>query len=131
MIISLVSQPSFSQGKDPAYHLQKSKNLKTGGWVVLTGGLTIAAIGGLIQLHDYKAWKNDMDSWAITPDFRGMYVAITGGCIAVVSTPLFIYSGVYKRKGMYLSLNHQRLVLYDLSANKHQWIPSVSLIVRL
>lgn len=131
MMVSVISQPSFSQGKDPAYNLQKSKNLKIGGWVVLSGGLTIAAIGGLIQLHDYKAWKNDMDTWAITPDFRGMYTAIAGGCIAVVSTPLFIYSGVYKRKGMYLSFNQQKVSLYDLSAKNRQWIPSVSFIIKL
>ncbi len=131
IVAQVKSQPSLIPEKDAAYYLQKSTNLKIGGWIVLSGGLAIAAAGGLIQLHDYIAWKNDTETWAITPDFRGLGFVIAGGCVAVASTPLFIFSGVNKRKSMSFSFNRQKVVLFDQTAFSQQWIPSFSLMVKL
>ncbi len=126
-----MGQPAVDLEKDKAYYLNKSNNLKIGGWLVLSSGIAIAAIGGLIQLHDYNTWQNDEDTWAFNPDFRGLYAVVGGGCLAITSTPLFIFAGVNKRKALSFSINQQNTVLYDQAAPGQQWIPSVSVTVKL
>jgi hypothetical protein len=117
--------------KDQNYYLQKSKNLKTTGWIVFAGGLTIAAVGGLIQLHDWQVWKNDTESWDFVPDFRGAYTAVAGGCVAVLSTPFFIFSGVNKKKAAFVSLSQQQIPLHLQNKLKQKWVPALTLAVNI
>jgi hypothetical protein len=117
--------------KDQNYYLQKSKNLKTTGWIVFAGGLTIAAVGGLIQLHDWQVWKNDTEGWDFIPDFRGAYTAVAGGCVAVLSTPFFIFSGVNKKKAASISLSQQQIPLHLQNKLKQKWDPALTLAVNI
>jgi hypothetical protein len=101
-------------------YLRKSKNHKITAGVILGSGLAISATGGLIQLHD-----NDATDWI--PDFRGAYIAIAGGCLAVISTPFFILSGVNKRKAVAISLNEQTFLIPERSNIVTLSLPVVSL----
>jgi hypothetical protein len=103
-------------------YLRKSKNYKITAGVILGSGLAISAVGGLIQLHD-----NAATDWI--PDFRGAYVAIAGGCVAVISTPFFILSGANKRKAAAISLNQQTILLPGRSNMASLSMPAVSLQV--
>lgn len=131
MMSSVICQTNAIPGKDQDHYLQKSKNLKTTGWIIFAGGLTIAAVGGLIQLHDWQDWKNETEGWDIVPDFRGFYTAIAGGCVTVLSTPFFIYSGVNKRKAATISLGQQQILLQQKYELRLKWVPSFTLAIKI
>jgi len=54
-ILNSCSQTRTNTALTKDYYLQQSKSQKTAGWVLLGGGLGIAATGGIIQLmHEIK-----------------------------------------------------------------------------
>jgi hypothetical protein len=72
-------------------YLTKSKNQKTGAWVLLGGGTALIGAGFLIG--DSK--NSTFDDAAM-----GAFLGAIGVLSAIVSIPLFITSGKNKRKAM-------------------------------
>jgi hypothetical protein len=128
---SAICQAYVNPGKEQNHYLQKSKNLKTTGWIVFAGGLTIAAVGGLIQLNDWRVWKNDTEGWDFVPDFRGAYTAVAGGCVAVLSTPFFIFSGVNKKNAASISLSQQQILFPQKYELKQKWVPGFMIAIKI
>ena len=84
-VISIFSQQTPSVKTD---YLQKSKNQKTGAWVLLGGGFSVLAVTAATNAGvDFQNKK----SFPIVP-------VCIGGAMMIGSIPLFIASGKNKRK---------------------------------
>ncbi|MEO5650382.1 MAG: hypothetical protein ABIR03_10740 [Ginsengibacter sp.] len=88
------------------YYLQKSKKQKTSAWVLLGGGLGLAALGGIVQLIHENKRNNGFDF-----DFTGAKIAIGGGAIALASIPFFISSSNNKKKAASIAITNQNIFL--------------------
>lgn len=96
LTVSLFTLQSFSQTQTPEptkdYYLQKSKNQKKTGWIILAGGTTIGVIGG-ISLSQMDFWSSDDSAY----DAAGML--LFGGIVTdLVSIPFFISSAGNARR---------------------------------
>ncbi len=104
---------SFSQtlafSKD--HYLQKSKNQKTVGWVMLGGGVAMTTIGIIISTGQTNDPSND--PFGVDP-FSGnegaAIVAVAGLASALGSIPFFISSAKNARKAAKISFNNQRIL---------------------
>ncbi len=118
---------SFSQtlafSKDR--YLQKSKNQKTVGWVMLGGGVAMTTIGILIASGQTNDRLND--PFGVDP-FSGnegaAIVAVAGLASALGSIPFFISSAKNARKAAKISFNNQRILFpqqntFVLKRNQH------------
>jgi hypothetical protein len=88
------------------YFLQKSKNQKTVAWVLLGGGLGVAATGGIVQLIHEKQRNGGFDL-----NFTGTWIAIGGGVVALSSIPFFISSSKNKKKAASIAMSNQNIFL--------------------
>jgi len=119
LIGSFLVLSSYSQTLNPTLtkdaYLQKSKKQKTTGWVLFTGGTTMALIGGLVFSDNF-----DYGSDAAT-DSSG-YLVLGGVFVDLLSIPFFISSAKNARKAASISLNTQKLSLpvYNISIPKQQ-----------
>jgi hypothetical protein len=121
---------SYSK-KEPAvspilneYALKTSKRQKTSAQTLLYSGLGIAALGGIIQLGHANNQSNSFDI-----DFTGTWIAIGGGCVSLVSVPLFISSGINKRKATTISLIEQPIFIQQIPTASIK-VPSASLKIK-
>lgn len=92
---SLRAQADTAFTKTRADYLAKSKRQQTTGFILVGGGLAIAAAGILIQQN-----SNEKRSGVEGMNFTGGSIALFGGCVAAASIPLFISSGRNKRRSM-------------------------------
>lgn len=82
------------------YYLKKSKNQKTTGWILLSGG-TLMTVVGVIGFSD--SWYSSSNS---TTDAYG--IIMLGGVVSGLgSIPFFIMSGNNARKAATISLINQ------------------------
>lgn len=92
---TLLAQADTAFSKIRADYLAKSKRQQTSGFILVGGGLAIAAAGILIQQN-----SNEKRSGVEAMNFTGGSIALFGGCVAAASIPLFISSGRNKRRSM-------------------------------
>ncbi len=97
VLLLIPSTGLFSQQTDTKHpvtkqdFLQKSKNQKTGAWVLLGGGIALIGTGFLI---------GDRKEASFSDAGTGVVLGGLGFLSAVSSIPLFIASGRNKRKAM-------------------------------
>lgn len=102
--ISIFSQQSQSPALSKEYYLQKSKNQKTTGWVLLAGGTAIAIGGGILFGNsDFLSGDSNADA--------GGYLMLGGIAADLISIPFFISSAKNARKAASLSFNNQKILL--------------------
>ncbi|MFV5686366.1 hypothetical protein ACM55I_13060 [Flavobacterium sp. GB2R13] len=82
------------------YYLKKSKNQKTTGWILLSGG-TIMTVVGAIGFSD--SWYSNSNA---TADAYG-FIMLGGVVSGLGSIPFFIMSGNNARKAATISLINQ------------------------
>ncbi|MFV5702655.1 hypothetical protein ACM55F_12360 [Flavobacterium sp. XS2P12] len=82
------------------YYLKKSKNQKTTGWILLSGG-TIMTVVGVIGFSD--SWYSSSNA---TTDAYG-FIMLGGVVSGLGSIPFFIMSGNNARKAATISLINQ------------------------
>jgi uncharacterized membrane protein len=82
------------------YYLKKSKNQKTTGWILLSGG-TLMTVVGVIGFSD--SWYSSSNS---TTDAYG-FIMLGGVVSGLGSIPFFIMSGNNARKAATISLINQ------------------------
>ncbi|MDI1306735.1 MAG: hypothetical protein PSX42_18060 [bacterium] len=82
------------------YYLKKSKNQKTTGWILLSGG-TLMTVVGVIGFSD--SWYSSSNS---TTDTYG-FIMLGGVVSGLGSIPFFIMSGNNARKAATISLSNQ------------------------
>jgi len=93
-------------------YLQKSRNQKTGAWVLLGGGVAMAVTGMVIYGNALdKAAEDDPLMTALTlgtnANPTGAIIATVGSLAAIGSIPFFIASGKNKRRALSASANVQ------------------------
>ena len=113
-VVKSFCQTTIGQTLSKDCHLQKSKNQKKAGWILLGSGLGIAAIGGIIQLND-----ENQRGGGFGFDFTGTWIAMGGGVVALSSIPFFISSAKNKRRTAVVSLSTPKLLL--LQENTFAW----------
>ena len=105
-VLNSFCQTSKNKALTKDYYLQKSKNQKTVAWVLLGGGLGIAAAGGIVQLiHENQR------NGGFNLDFTGAFIAIGGGVIALSSIPFFISSSKNKNIAASIVISNQNIFL--------------------
>lgn len=111
-VILLCFLQSYSQRVSPVhdkdYYLQKSQNLNTSGWILVTTG-AIATTAGILVIN------NNQHSGDFTGGFNGTFGGLaltTVGIVAALgSIPLFVVGGHLKTKAARLSFKNQRILL--------------------
>jgi hypothetical protein len=106
--------------------LQRSKNQKTAGWLLLAGGTTMA-VTGIILFSKADFWKSEDNGSADAGGFL-----LLGGVLADLgSIPLFISSATNARRAATLSFKNEK-VLVPLH-NNLVWnaVPAISLKIQL
>ncbi|MGE5108280.1 MAG: hypothetical protein ACM3H8_12090 [Sphingobacteriales bacterium] len=108
-------------------YLQKSKNQKTTGWILLAGGTSVAIAGVIIGGND----TGDSDD-IFGPNFGTSAGLLIGGLAAdLLSIPFFIGSSNNARKAATFSFNQQKIMYpgHNNFAVKTQ--AAISLTIRL
>ena len=106
-VLALISFAGYSQTEkqdfSKEHYLQKSKNQRTVGWVLLGGGAAVG-IAGLIVATD--------DIWD-EPDGLGTGITLftVGAGSALASVPFFIIAGSNSRKAASFSLESQSYII--------------------
>lgn len=106
LVILFVALQSFGQTQNPSlskdHYLQKSKNQKTTGWVLLAGGTTMAVVGLIIMgNYDLLDSSSDFDT--------GGFLMLGGLATDLASIPFFISSAKNARKAASISVNYQKV----------------------
>ena len=104
MVILFLALQSFGQNQPLSKedYLQKSKNQKTTGWILLAGGTTIA-VAGLVSMNNQDFWSSDNSSY----DASG-FLFLGGLAVDLASIPFFISSAKNARKAATISFNYQK-----------------------
>ena len=100
IMVNIHGQQNLKQNPTKDFFLQKSKNQKTAGWVLLLSG-TAMTVGGSIAFNN--SW--DSDSYKTT-DIYG-FITLGGVVADLASIPFFISSGINKRKAGSMEFNFQ------------------------
>ena len=112
LVILFVSLQSFGQNQPLSKedYLQKSKNQKTTGWILLAGGTTMAVVGAIIANESYNSeWSLENDSpWFGSNFDTGAYLFLGGAAAGLASIPFFIGSAKNARKAANISFNYQK-----------------------
>jgi hypothetical protein len=105
----LLSSSVVGQESEPAHipdrqdYLEKSRNQKKAGWIMLGAGTLMAVVGGVIFNNTY-----DSDSYASTDIGGGL---LLGGIVVdLASIPFFISSAKNARKAAEISFHYQNLL---------------------
>jgi len=125
LTVLLFTVKSFSQtvpntGFTKEYYLQKSKNKKNTGWILLASGVVMTTVGaiGFDNTYDDSS-DNSTDTYGIV---------MVGGVIATLaSIPFFISSGSNARKAATLALSNQPILLPRQDSYVLNYQPSLSL----
>jgi hypothetical protein len=103
-------------------YLQKSKNQKTTGWVFLSAGIAITAVGVIGFNNTYDDWSDN------STDTYGALI-LSGPLIALGSIPFFISSGSNARKAATLSLNYQPILIPNQGSLAQSSQPALSVTI--
>jgi hypothetical protein len=127
-MLLILATATFSQQTKPSPaltkqdYLQKSKNQKTGAWVLLAGGTALIGTGFLI---------GDRKESSFSDAGTGVVIGGLGFLATIGSIPLFIASGKNKRKGMNLSFKNETAPQILKSSFVYRHIPSLILKINL
>ncbi|QED37432.1 hypothetical protein FK178_06720 [Antarcticibacterium arcticum] len=123
LVLTFFSLGSYGQRERPDLskedYLQKSKNQRTAGWVLLGAGAATATVG--LRIASQEEWFWD-DSGKFE---QGMSIFLVGATSSLLSIPFFISSGSNARKAARLSFDGQRYIVPGQELSKIQ--PSLSL----
>ena len=126
-LFSMVSLGGYSQiekqdySKD--YYLQKSKNQRTVGWVLLGAGAAVGTVG-LIVASDAEWFFDDSDKLG-----TGLTLFTVGAASTLASIPFFIIAGSNSRKAASFSLQSQNY--YNQGQELSGIQPALSLKIEL
>ena len=139
-MLLIMSAASFSQQTEPSPvltkqgYLQKSKNQKTAGIVIASGGGLLASIGIIVWSGGFSAgldFSNPDPNAGASERSTGNVLVITGGVVVLGSIPLFIASARNKRKGMSLSFKNETAPQIQNSSFVYKTVPSINLKINL
>lgn len=118
-----MQNPNFS--KD--YYLQKSKNQKNTGWVLLGGGvvMSVAGVIGFSNSFDIDIFSDDSSSDTATDAYGFLFLG--GLATSSGSIPFFIGSASNARKAATITLGNQRIFLPQQNGIALGTQPAVSL----
>jgi uncharacterized membrane protein len=103
-------------------YLQKSKTQQTTGWIFLSVGITMTAVGVIGFNNTYDDWNDN------STDAYGALI-LTGPLIALGSIPFFVSSGSNARKAATLSLNYQPILIPNQGSLVQSSQPSLSVTI--
>ena len=112
--------------------IQKSKNQKTGAWILLGAG-TAVFLGGVVVLTSESMWavaETVFDGEGSTTSSGGILI-VAGSLAMLGSIPLFIASGNNRQKALRLSVGTQQITLPVKGAWTYQYQPAVALKIRI
>jgi hypothetical protein len=122
--IKLLSQNIPNSEYSKNYYLQKSKNQKTAGWILLSAGVVITTVGIIGFDNTYNDnWHGNSSS-----DTYG-FLVLAGPLISLGSIPLFISSGSNAQKVATLSISNQPILFPRQDSCVLNLHPSLSLKV--
>ncbi|MDI1322803.1 MAG: hypothetical protein PSV36_08640 [Algoriphagus sp.] len=131
--IGLFSQ-TFAQEMSKQDYLDKSRNQKTTGFILLGGGVAMIAVGSILFADDAVdtaiscTYLNCSSGSGIE---SGMVISAVGGLAILGSIPVFISSGKNARKAAQVSLRNEPTYIPKYVGNIPRAIPSVSLSIPL
>lgn len=129
IVLSILTVNSFSQTQNfklsKTDYLQKSKNQKTVGWVLLAGGTTMAVVG-IIVGNDSNMFDNNNSDFEI-----GAGLLVVGVISDLVSIPFFISSSSNARKAATISFSIQKIYLPQNNVLIPKTQPSITLKIGL
>jgi hypothetical protein len=107
-------------------YLQRSKNQRTAGWILLAGGTTMAVTGiALISNADF--WSSEDNA-----SFDAGGFLLLGGVLAdLTSIPFFISSATNARRAAAISFKNQKLLVPTNNAFVWKYQPAISLKIEL
>lgn len=113
-VIESFGQTEASRTASKDYYLQKSKNQKTVGWVMLGGGVAMATVGLIItskHVNDdpFEALSN------LGTSGGAVILTIAGIGSALGSIPFFISSSKNARRAAAISFKYKNLLLQQQS----------------
>jgi hypothetical protein len=126
LTLILMAQYTFGQTEKPvsnkSYYLNKSKNQKTIGWILIGGGASMLIATQIIA-------RSDVDFQEGMKAIGGL--GILGISSALASIPLFIASSNNARKAANISLNYEKLETPLVSGLSGNYFPTISLTIPL
>ena len=131
MLLLLLSIVSFCQQEnrrlhDKDYYQRKSRSLQTTGWI-LAGTGAAATVAGIIIIRNTRS-ASDIDN-GISNVLGGALLTTVGGAAVIASVPMFIFSGVMKKRGAMLSLQSQKILLPTQSNFVAKMQPAIGLTI--
>ena len=108
-VLSMISFAGYSQSEkhdfSKEHYLQKSKNQRTAGWVLLGAGAGIGLIGAIVSA---EALTEDWFFGDSKKSDTGLILGAVGAASSLASIPFFISASKNSRKAAQLSLESQR-----------------------
>ena len=121
LALATYCQPAPATPLTKEDYLQKSKNQKKTGLILLIGGSTMAIIGGIVFANSDFLSSDDPSTDA------GGYLFIGGLTLDLVSIPFFISSSNNARKAASIGFSNQRLLLPQQNQSIAKMQPSLTL----
>ena len=127
LVLLLFGFQSFSQAPPGStgskeYYLQKSKNQKKTGWILLAAGTVVAVGGGIGFGNNFDLFQSNTKA-----DIYGSIMA--GGIVAdLVRIPFFISSGRNSRRGARISMSSQ---LIDFPRGNSNYVKHPAISVKI
>ena len=111
-VLTMISLGGYSQTENQDfskdYYLQKSKNQRTAGWVLLGAGAGIGIIGAIVSA---EALTEDWFFGDSKKSDTGLIIGAVGAASSLASIPFFISASKNSRKAAQLSLESQRYII--------------------
>ncbi|MDF2157595.1 hypothetical protein [Algoriphagus sp. CAU 1675] len=128
-LIMGISQKSFAQEMSKQDYLEKSRQQKTAGWILLGGGATLAIVGGALMVENFCLFGC---SDTVDNSFNaGTAMAVIGGTAMIASVPMFISSRNNAEKAGLLSIKSQPLNIPRYTGKIPKSYPAISLSIPL
>jgi hypothetical protein len=86
------------------YYMQKSRKMKTAGWILIGAGSVLGITGYLVYQNQINSYTNNLDN-ALLNTAGSTVMMVGGSAMVVVGIPVLIRSGYYKRKALSMSAN--------------------------
>ena len=114
-------------------YLQKSKNQKTTGWILLGGGSAMALVGVILASNDNPKESNDLfGSEIYGSNFEtGAGLMVAGLAADLISIPFFISSANNARKAASIGFDNQRIFLPEYNNLVAKTQPAIILRIGL